>query len=97
MLSHRVFLRQAGVGDPTDDPRVESILNYVVLISGDLLTGERIRSLLESRSEGATPWRRIQFVVYVHGIASHEDGVGGCNLADHYSSEQSYDVLMQIV
>ena len=62
------LLRQAGVGDPSEDPRVEAIGNHAILISGDLLTGERIRSLLDSRSEEATPWRRMQFVVYVMGL-----------------------------
>ena len=62
------LLRQAGVGDPSEDPRVETIGNHIVLISGDLLTGERIRSLLDSRSEETTPWRRMQFVVYVMGL-----------------------------
>ena len=62
------LLRQAGVGDPSEDPRVETIGNHAILISGDLLTGERIRSLLDSRSEEATPWRRMQFVVYVMGL-----------------------------
>ena len=62
------LLRQAGVGDPSEDPWVEAIGNHAILISGDLLTGERIRSLLDSRSEEATPWRRMQFVVYVMGL-----------------------------
>jgi hypothetical protein len=62
------LLRQAGVGDPSENPRVEPIGNHVILISGDLLTGERIRSLLDSRSEETTPWRRMQFIVYVMGL-----------------------------
>ena len=62
------LLRQAGVGDPAEDTRVETIGNHAILISGDLLTGERIRSLLDSRSEESTPWRRMQFIVYVMGL-----------------------------
>jgi hypothetical protein len=62
------LLRQAGIGDPSEDPRVETIGNRTILIFGDLLTGERIRSLLDSRSEETTPWRRMQFVVYVMGL-----------------------------
>jgi hypothetical protein len=62
------FFQQAGVGDPAENPRVRDLDNNVVLVFGDLLTGERIRSLLESRSEEKTPWRRLQFIVYVMGL-----------------------------
>ena len=40
----------------------------MVLVFGNLLTGERIRSLLESRSEEKTSWRRLQFIIYVMGL-----------------------------
>ncbi|GLB39303.1 hypothetical protein LshimejAT787_0604650 [Lyophyllum shimeji] len=59
---------QGGIGDGTDNPHVQNINNSVVLVFGDLLTGERIRSLMESRSEEPTPRRRLQFVVYVMGL-----------------------------
>jgi hypothetical protein len=62
------FFKQAGIGDPTENPHVQSTDNSVILVFGDLLTGERIRSLMESRSEERTPWRRLQFVVYVMGL-----------------------------
>lgn len=61
------LLAQAGIKDSGEGGGV-SIGNHVVLISGDLLTGERIRSLLASRQEERTPWRRMQFVVYVMGL-----------------------------
>ena len=62
------FFQQAGVGDSEENPRVHNLDNNVVLVFGDLLTGERIRSLLESRSEEKTPWRRLQFIIYVMGL-----------------------------
>ena len=62
------FFRQAGIGDPNENPQSFDIGNSVVLVFGDLLTGERIRSLLESRSEESTSWRRGQFIVYVMGL-----------------------------
>ena len=62
------FFRQAGIGDSTENPKVHDINNQVTLVFGDLLTGERIRSLQESRSEEATPWRRMQSVVFVMGL-----------------------------
>ncbi|RDB20638.1 hypothetical protein Hypma_012103 [Hypsizygus marmoreus] len=62
------FFKQAGIGNPKEDSRVKSIRNFVLLVFGDLLTGERLRSLLESCSEESTPWRRLQFVVYVMGL-----------------------------
>ncbi|KAF4604189.1 hypothetical protein EYR40_001372 [Pleurotus pulmonarius] len=62
------LLAQAGIEEPKEGSNAVNIGNQVLLISGDLLTGERIRSLLISRSEEQTPWRRMQFVVYVMGL-----------------------------
>ena len=62
------FFRQAGIGDPTENSHIQSANNTTILVFGDLLTGECIRSLMESRSEERTPWRRLQFVVYVMGL-----------------------------
>jgi hypothetical protein len=62
------FFQQGGVGDPVENPCVHNLDNNVILVFGDLLTGEHIRSLLESRSEEKTPWRRLQFVIYVMGL-----------------------------
>ena len=62
------FFRQAGIGDPTENSHMQSANNTAILVFGDLLTGEHIRSLMESRSEERTPWRRLQFVVYVMGL-----------------------------
>ena len=62
------FFTQAGVGDPADDSRAKAIGNHAVLVFGDLLTGQHIRSVLESRSVEGTPWRRFQFIVYVMGL-----------------------------
>lgn len=61
------ILAQAGISDG-GQPGTTPIGNTVTLISGDLLTGERIRSLLNSRSVEETPWQRMQFVVYVMGL-----------------------------
>jgi hypothetical protein len=62
------FFKQAGIGDPTENTHMQGTNNFVVLVFGDLLTGERIRSLMKSRSEERTPWRWLQFVVYVMGL-----------------------------
>ena len=62
------FSWQAGIGDSTENPKAHNINNQVTLVFGDLLTGERIRSLQESRSEEATPWHRMQSVVFVMGL-----------------------------
>ncbi|KIL66327.1 hypothetical protein M378DRAFT_39923, partial [Amanita muscaria Koide BX008] len=62
------IFRQAGIGDPSEVSHVQDIGEHVVLVSGDLLTGERIRSLQESRSIEATKWRRLDFVVFVMGL-----------------------------
>ncbi|KAJ8503630.1 hypothetical protein ONZ45_g10687 [Pleurotus djamor] len=64
----KALLTQAGIGDPAERRVQTDIGNSVILVSGDLLTGERIRSVLESRAVEQTPWRRLQFVVYVMGL-----------------------------
>lgn len=62
------FFRQAGIGDPNDNQHARSPNNLVILVSGDLLTIQHLRSLQESRAEEATSWRRMQFVVPVMGL-----------------------------
>ena len=62
------IFRQAGIGDKSVDSRVEDIGEHVILVSGDLLTGDRIRSLLESRSVEKTKMHRLDFVVFVMGL-----------------------------
>lgn len=63
----RIF-RQAGIGDVSEDSHVQDIGGYVVLVSGDLLTGDRIRSLQNSRSAEATKWPRLDFIVFIMGL-----------------------------
>ena len=74
------MFRQAGIGDPTDqdsddedhnpssNKQLREIGNSVVIVFGDLLTGQHVRSLVESRSIEPTPWRRMQFVVFGMGL-----------------------------
>ena len=67
------FFKQANIGDPTDssledNSQRKSIDNQVVLVFGDLLTGQHVRSVLESRSVEKTVWRRKQFMVFVMGL-----------------------------
>ncbi|KAF7974578.1 hypothetical protein HWV62_11956 [Athelia sp. TMB] len=64
------LFRQGGVGDSSESQQsgVRDIGDQVILIHGDLLTGERIQSLQATCSEEATPWRHFQFVVYVMGL-----------------------------
>ncbi|KAJ8695821.1 hypothetical protein PTI98_005742 [Pleurotus ostreatus] len=64
------LFRQVNVGDPTEKGcnEVTDVKNYVVLVHGDLLTGERIQSFQASRRIEKTPWRRNQFIIYVMGL-----------------------------
>lgn len=65
------ILGQGGVGDPNQENAPEGLTNiddHVVIVHGDLGTGERIESLQASRSEERTPWLRFQFVVFVLGL-----------------------------
>lgn len=64
------LMAQAGVGDPMeiDDETIESLVEYVVLFHGDLATGERITAAQLQRAIEASPYRRLQFVIFVFGL-----------------------------
>lgn len=55
------LLKQAGVNDSKLD-------EHVVLVHGDLGTGEKIRNLQNSRRIEKTPQRRLQYTVWVPGF-----------------------------
>lgn len=64
-------LKQGGVGWSSEDDLPSGVKNlgdHVVIIHGDLSTGERIESLQASRSEEGTPWLRFQFIVFILGL-----------------------------
>lgn len=56
---------QTGVGEGEG---LKDLGNFASLLSGDLLTLERLRALKKSRSEEKTPWRRLQNTVPVMGL-----------------------------
>lgn len=60
--------KQAGIGDPAEDPGLTDIKNFVTLLYGDLGVGQHVQSLLASRSAEKTPWRRLQFIIYCLGL-----------------------------
>lgn len=64
------MFRQAGIGDPMEDGQahVTDVGNMVILVHGDLGTGERIESAQRSRSAERTPGRRLQNVIFVLGL-----------------------------
>ncbi|KAK7692967.1 hypothetical protein QCA50_004608 [Cerrena zonata] len=64
------MFRQAGIGDPTEEGQahVTAVENTVILVHGDLGTGERIESLQQARAAERTPARRLQNVVFVPGL-----------------------------
>ena len=66
----RAFFKQASIGDPNQNPegRLKSPENSAILIFGDLLTGQHLSSLLDSLACEKTPWRRLQFLVFVMGL-----------------------------
>ncbi|KAK7680589.1 hypothetical protein QCA50_016371 [Cerrena zonata] len=64
-------LKQGGVGDPEQEGAlawIQDIGDHVVIVHGDLGTGERIESLQGSRAEEDTPWLRFQFIIFVLGL-----------------------------
>ncbi|KAG1821495.1 hypothetical protein EV424DRAFT_1472322 [Suillus variegatus] len=64
------LMAQGGVFDPADveDGESPDVTEYVVLVHGDLGTGERISSMQQCRSIETTPWRRFQHIVFVPGL-----------------------------
>jgi len=59
---------QANIGDPHDTPGVRDIGNHVILVHGDLGTGERLQGVQMSRRIEATSARRIQHTIFVMGL-----------------------------
>jgi len=63
------LLAQGGVHDPADTNfDGPDISQHVVLFHGDLGTGERLQAAQIRRSIEATPWDRLQYVVYIPGL-----------------------------
>jgi hypothetical protein len=63
-----MFFLQSGIGNPNRTPGAQHPQNRVILISGDLLTIQHLRSLQTSRAEESTSWGRVQFMVLVMGL-----------------------------
>lgn len=63
-----MFFLQSGVGDPNCTPGARDPQNWVILISGDLLTIQHLHSLQMTRTEESTPWGCVQFMVPVMGL-----------------------------
>ncbi|KIL57951.1 hypothetical protein M378DRAFT_87211 [Amanita muscaria Koide BX008] len=59
-------MEQVGYGDPSDEDAVD-ISKHVVLIHGDLGTGERINTILKRRACERRPWERFQYVEFLPG------------------------------
>lgn len=64
----KMFFQQSGIGDPNRTPGMKDPQNHVILISGDLLTLQHLRSLKMTRAEESTSWGRMQFMVLVMGL-----------------------------
>lgn len=66
------LLAQGGVYDPNDvhfeDSGSPDLTPYVVLIHGDLGTGERLQAVQICRSIEAMPWDRFQHVIFIPGL-----------------------------
>ncbi|KAG1892850.1 uncharacterized protein F5891DRAFT_986368 [Suillus fuscotomentosus] len=63
------LLAQGGIYDPVGS-ELESpdISQHVVLIHGDLGTGERLQAAQIRRSIEATPWDRLQHIIFIPGL-----------------------------
>ncbi|KAJ7599752.1 hypothetical protein C8J56DRAFT_768775, partial [Mycena floridula] len=64
-----LMTEQAGVGEKEKCVDIGNLVaKRLALVFGDLGVGEWAQSLLASRSEEMTPWRRLQFLIYVLGL-----------------------------
>lgn len=63
-----MFFLQSGIGNPNRTPSAQDPQNRVILISGDLLTIQHLRSLQMTRAEESMPWGLLQFMVPVMGL-----------------------------
>ncbi|KAF9493445.1 hypothetical protein BDN71DRAFT_1508550 [Pleurotus eryngii] len=62
------LLAQASIGDPTDYPHVTDLREHVLLVHGDLGTGERLFAVKQSRSIEDKEMCRLQPVIFVMGL-----------------------------
>ncbi|EMD31852.1 hypothetical protein CERSUDRAFT_59448 [Gelatoporia subvermispora B] len=64
------IFKQANIGSHAEDGMQgrRDIGDHVILVHGDLATGERIDALQRSRSEEKTSWRKYQHVIFVMGL-----------------------------
>lgn len=63
-------LMEQGYGalDELDDETLDELMEFVVLFHGDLGTGERLSGAQLQRSIETSPFRRLQFVIFVFGL-----------------------------
>ncbi|KAG2060973.1 hypothetical protein BDR06DRAFT_979247 [Suillus hirtellus] len=61
------LMMQGGICDPAEveDDKSPDILEYIVLVHGDLGIGKRIASLQQRRSIEKTPWHWFQHIVFM--------------------------------
>ncbi|KIL59611.1 hypothetical protein M378DRAFT_14729 [Amanita muscaria Koide BX008] len=62
-----LLMAQVGYGSPDDEDAID-IGESVMLIHGDLGTGERINSILKRRSIEDRPWERFQYAKFCPGF-----------------------------
>ncbi|KAJ8591097.1 hypothetical protein M405DRAFT_932356 [Rhizopogon salebrosus TDB-379] len=63
------LLAQGGIFDPINTEfETPDVSQHVVLIHGDLGTGERLQTAQLRRSVEATPWDRLQHVIFIPGL-----------------------------
>ena len=66
------LLEQGGIYDPEEivqrDIDSPDITEHVVLVHGDLGTGERLQAVQLRQSIESTPWRRFQHIIFIPGL-----------------------------
>lgn len=66
------LLAQGGIYDPNEASAknldTPSVMEHVVLVHGDLGTGERLQGAQLQQSIEATPWDRFQHIIFIPGL-----------------------------
>ena len=95
------LFHQAGwSGGPEVAPGCINMDEYVVLVHGDLATCERVQSILFSRGEEQTPFRRLQCVVFVFALfhlkMACADAIWKIFIAPKLAREDETSLLKQV-
>ena len=97
------LLSQGGIYHPEDAETMGTpdISPYVVLIHGDLGTGERLQAAQLHRSSEATSWNHFQYLVFIPGLfhlkMACADAIWRCFLQPHSARDDETSLMRDVL